>query len=81
MARRETEAERLRRCRLLFGRAVALGCTPADVRRIEAEQRHAATEERIAAKRSATQDVIAPAGRCGTQIEEEEERQLPWWQR
>lgn len=69
MARREAEADRVRRCRLLFQRAQAIGCTPSQVRQRQAEHRWAVTDARLAAKR------------CGTEIDADEGHELQWFQR
>jgi hypothetical protein len=60
MARQETGAERTRRCRRLFERALIVGCTPTDLLRRDAEQRWRMSDAKLAAKRFATSD-LAPS--------------------
>jgi hypothetical protein len=64
---RESEAQRVRRCRQLFERALAAGTTIAAARDADAREHWRAVERR--------RDT-----RCGTEIEDEG-RQLTWWQR
>jgi hypothetical protein len=55
MARhRETEAERLRRCRQVFARAVADGVSMAEAQRREQQDRWRAIDARLAEKRCGT---------------------------
>ena len=81
MAARLEEAERLRRCRQLFERAVALNCKLPDVRRIEAERRYATTLARFEHRGCADPSPAVPFGAGDSQPPELEERQLQWWQR
>lgn len=56
-----TEAERLRRCRLLFEQALAAGTTPAELARRQAVARWSSIEGRLAARRTRGGEAEAPS--------------------
>ena len=69
MSAAEPEADRLRRCRAVFERALADGVDMAEAKRRLRADRWAEANARLAAKR------------CGTVAGEEGGRELAWFQR
>lgn len=73
MAGGQSEAERLKLCRLSFERAMRDGVMPAAAREALAKERWADADRRLADLR---------AGRCGTEAPAEPaDRPQHWWQR